>query len=141
MVADDEHRVEAADALAHRFGAGHLGRHHLPDRRHRRTPPATFELWAVDRNKQSVIWKKPLGSGNRAGRKQNVSSPSPVTDGRTVWVMTGTGIIKAFDFAGNEKQNAAAITSIDRQTDRLEGHRDRASARSSRCSAFGTALP
>ena len=62
-----------------------------------------LELWAVDRNKQAVIWKKPLGSGNKAGRKQNMSSPSPVTDGRTVWVMTGTGILKAFDFAGNEK--------------------------------------
>ena len=62
-----------------------------------------LELWAVDRNTQAVGWKKPLGSGNKAGRKQNMSSPSPVTDGRTVWVMTGTGIIKAFDFAGNEK--------------------------------------
>ena len=62
-----------------------------------------LELWAVDRNKESVIWKKPLGSGNKAGRKQNMSSPSPVTDGRTVWVMTGTGILKAFDFDGNER--------------------------------------
>src|SRR5918998_1535417 len=62
-----------------------------------------LELWAVDRNKQAVSWKKPLGSGNKAGRKQNMSSPSPVTDGRTVWVMTGTGVIKAFDFAGSEK--------------------------------------
>ena len=62
-----------------------------------------LELWAVDRNTQAVTLKKPLGSGNRAGRKQNMSSPSPVTDGRTVWVMTGTGIIKAFDFDGGEK--------------------------------------
>ena len=62
-----------------------------------------LELWAVDRNKQAVIWKKPLSSGNQAGRKQNMSTPSPVTDGRTVWVMTGTGIIKAFDFAGRDK--------------------------------------
>jgi outer membrane protein assembly factor BamB len=62
-----------------------------------------LELWAVDRTKQAVIWKKPLGSGNTAGRKQNMSTPSPVTDGRTVWVMTGTGIVKAFDFAGTEK--------------------------------------
>ena len=38
-----------------------------------------LELWAVDRHKQSVIWKKPLGFGNKAGRKQNMSSPSPVT--------------------------------------------------------------
>jgi outer membrane protein assembly factor BamB len=34
--------------------------------------------------------------------KQQMSSPSPVTDGRTVWVMTGTGVLKAFDFAGAE---------------------------------------
>jgi outer membrane protein assembly factor BamB len=31
-----------------------------------------------------------------------MSSPSPVTDGKAVWVMTGTGILKAFDFAGKE---------------------------------------
>jgi outer membrane protein assembly factor BamB len=62
-----------------------------------------LELWAVDRNKQSVVWKRPLGSGNTAGRKQNMSTPSPVTDGRTVWAMTGTGIVKGFDFAGTEK--------------------------------------
>ena len=31
-----------------------------------------------------------------------MSSPSPVTDGTHVWVMTGTGILKAFDFAGKE---------------------------------------
>ena len=35
-------------------------------------------------------------------RKQNMSSPSPVTDGTSVWVMTGTGILKAFDFDGKE---------------------------------------
>ena len=31
-----------------------------------------------------------------------MSSPSPVTDGTHVWVMTGTGMLKAFDFAGKE---------------------------------------
>jgi outer membrane protein assembly factor BamB len=61
-----------------------------------------MELWAVDRTKQAVAWKKFLSAGNRIGNKQNMSSPSPVTDGRTVWVMTGTGILKAFDFAGQE---------------------------------------
>jgi outer membrane protein assembly factor BamB len=62
-----------------------------------------LELWAVDRNKKDVVWKRPLSGGNKPGRKQNMSSPSPVTDGRTVWVMTGTGMLKAFDFAGTEK--------------------------------------
>jgi outer membrane protein assembly factor BamB len=35
-------------------------------------------------------------------RKQNMSSPSPVTDGKSVFVMTGTGILKGFDFDGKE---------------------------------------
>ena len=62
----------------------------------------SLELWAIDRNKRAVIWKRPLSDGNRIGNKQNMSSPSPVTDGRFVWVMTGTGILKAFDIAGKE---------------------------------------
>jgi outer membrane protein assembly factor BamB len=59
-------------------------------------------LWCVDKNKGAVLWKQPLGGGNVKMRKQNMSSPSPVTDGRAVYVMTGTGILKAFDFAGKE---------------------------------------
>ena len=59
-------------------------------------------LWCVDRANGSVVWKKHLGDGDHREQKQNMSSPSPVTDGRNVWVMTGTGILKAFDFAGTE---------------------------------------
>ena len=59
-------------------------------------------LWCVDKAKGTVLWKQPLGGGNVKMRKQNMSSPSPVTDGRAVYVMTGTGILKAFDFAGKE---------------------------------------
>jgi outer membrane protein assembly factor BamB len=62
----------------------------------------TLELWAVDRRTQSVAWKRPLADTNHMERKQNMSSPSPVTDGRHVWVMTGVGVLKAFDFAGKE---------------------------------------
>jgi outer membrane protein assembly factor BamB len=40
--------------------------------------------------------------GNNKQRKQNMSSPSPVTDGAIVWATTGTGFIRAFDFAGKE---------------------------------------
>lgn len=60
-------------------------------------------LWAVDRTRGTVLWKRELSGGNRRMRKQNMSSPSPVTDGRHVWVMTGTGILKAFDFDGQER--------------------------------------
>jgi outer membrane protein assembly factor BamB len=58
--------------------------------------------WCVDRNSGQVIWKRSMGGGNRKQRKQNMSSPSPVTDGKTVWFLTGTGILKAFDFSGKE---------------------------------------
>ncbi len=59
-------------------------------------------LWCVDRNRAEVLWKKLLGSGNVKMRKHNMSSPSPVTDGRSVYVMTGTGVLKGFDLSGKE---------------------------------------
>ena len=59
-------------------------------------------LWCVDKAKGTVLWKQPLGGGNVKMRKHNMSSPSPVTDGRAVYIMTGTGLLKAFDFAGKE---------------------------------------
>ena len=61
-----------------------------------------LSFWAVDRTRGTVRWKRPLGGGNRRMMKQQMSSPSPVTDGRSVWVMTGTGVLKAFDFDGKE---------------------------------------
>ena len=61
-----------------------------------------LHLWALDRKDGSVKWKKFLSGGDHRERKQNMSSPSPVTDGKHVWVMTGTGILKSFDFDGNE---------------------------------------
>ena len=47
-------------------------------------------------------WKRLLVDANNMQRKQNMSSPSPVTDGKHVWVMTGFGVFKAFDFDGKE---------------------------------------
>ena len=41
--------------------------------------------------------------------RSNYSSPSPVTDGQHVWVMTGLGVLKAFDFDG--KESATVIDS------------------------------
>jgi outer membrane protein assembly factor BamB len=61
-----------------------------------------LELWAIDRRTQAVAWKRRLADENHMERKQNMSTPSPVTDGRHVWVMTGVGVLKAFDFAGKE---------------------------------------
>ena len=62
----------------------------------------SLHLWCVDRTKGTILWQRDLGGGNRMQRKQNQSTPSPVTDGTNVWVMTGTGILKAFDLSGKE---------------------------------------
>ncbi len=59
-------------------------------------------MWRVNRHDGSVVWKRFLSDNDRELRKQNMSSPSPVTDGEHVWAMTGTGWLRAFDFDGNE---------------------------------------
>src|SRR5215218_9931445 len=59
-------------------------------------------LWCLEKTKGEVLWKQPLGGGNVKTRKQNMSSPSPVTDGRNVYIMTGTGMLAGFDFNGKE---------------------------------------
>ncbi len=63
----------------------------------------SLSLWCVNRSGPAVLWKRPLSAGNYKINKQNMSSPSPVTDGKNVWVMTGTGMLKSFDFKGNEQ--------------------------------------
>lgn len=57
-------------------------------------------LWAISSRDGSVLWQRPLDDRNEDKRKGNMSSPSPVTDGKSVWVMTGTGILTGFDFEG-----------------------------------------
>ena len=61
-----------------------------------------LELWALDERDGSLRWKRAIGAGNERKHKQNMSSPSPVSDGEHVWVVTGTGVVKALDFAGQE---------------------------------------
>jgi outer membrane protein assembly factor BamB len=63
----------------------------------------TVSLWAVDRRTGQVAWPKPVGpAAGHAHRKHNMSSPSPVADGQRVLLMTGSGILKAFDTTGKE---------------------------------------
>ena len=59
-------------------------------------------LWSVDRANGNVLWKRPLGPGNHKEMKQNMSTPSPVTDGEHVWVFFSTGILACLDIDGNE---------------------------------------
>ena len=62
-------------------------------------------LWCVDKKRGALVWKKPLRGGAPALRvhpKHNPSTPSPVTDGRSVYVLTGYGALRGFDFEGRE---------------------------------------
>ena len=59
-------------------------------------------LIAVDRETGGIRWQRSMGRGNRIGRKQNMASPSPVTDGRHVWAVNGNGELRCFDFDGNQ---------------------------------------
>lgn len=59
-------------------------------------------LIAVDRETGGIRWQRPMGTGNRIGRKQNMASPSPVTDGEHVWVVNGNGELRCFDLAGTQ---------------------------------------
>jgi outer membrane protein assembly factor BamB len=54
-----------------------------------------------------ALWTRRLGDGNRVIRsgESNMAAPSPVTDGKHVWVLLGTGHLASFDFSGNEVWN------------------------------------
>ena len=60
-------------------------------------------LMALNRKDGSLLWRKETGDNNRIYRKQNMVSPSPATDGKHVWVMTGVGTLTSFDFEGNQQ--------------------------------------
>src|SRR5665213_1113739 len=58
-------------------------------------------LFCLDRHTGKIRWQKQVAVGNRVAGRNNMASPSPVTDGKTVWVMFGTGDLAAFDFSGH----------------------------------------
>ena len=62
----------------------------------------TLLLLAINRKDGSILWQRETGTGNRLHRKQNLASPSPVTDGKHIWVLTGSGFLSCFDFKGNQ---------------------------------------
>ena len=59
-------------------------------------------LVALNRRDGSIRWQRVIGEGNKILFKQNMASPSPVTDGRYVWIMTGVGALTCFDFSGEK---------------------------------------
>jgi outer membrane protein assembly factor BamB len=55
----------------------------------------------IDRADGHVLWRKEVGQGVFTNRRNNMASPSPVTDGKTVWFYYGNGDLAAFDVDGN----------------------------------------
>lgn len=58
-------------------------------------------LLCLDRKDGKVRWQKQLATGDINKGKGNMASPSPITDGKFVYVLFGTGDLAALDFEGN----------------------------------------
>jgi len=65
-------------------------------------PQKNLLLLCLDRKDGKVRWQKVVGTGNRDKGRNNMASPSPVTDGKSVFVLFGTGDLAAYDFSGKE---------------------------------------
>jgi len=59
-------------------------------------------LLCLDGQTGKARWQRQVGSGNQTKGLNNSASPSPVTDGKTVWTLFGTGDLAAYDFSGKE---------------------------------------
>ena len=59
-------------------------------------------LVCISKKDGKILWERELDDKNQIHRKQNDATPSPVTDGKHVWVVTGTGKVTAFDMDGKQ---------------------------------------
>jgi len=64
--------------------------------------PDKVFLLALSRRDGSIRWQKQIDSGNQLFRKQNSASPSAITDGKLVWIMTGNGKLSCFTMDGKD---------------------------------------
>jgi len=60
-------------------------------------------LLCLSRATGEELWRRQYDRGNQIQMKHNMSSPTPVTDGQHVWVISGNGIIACFDLNGKEQ--------------------------------------
>jgi outer membrane protein assembly factor BamB len=64
--------------------------------------PDKIFLLSLNRKDGSVRWQQQIDANNRLFRKQNSASPSPITDGKNVWIVTGNGKFVCFTMDGKE---------------------------------------
>ncbi|HRI15280.1 MAG TPA: PQQ-binding-like beta-propeller repeat protein [Verrucomicrobiota bacterium] len=61
-----------------------------------------LNLVCLDAKTGVIKWSKTVAVGDKEKGRNNMASPSPVTDGKRVIALFGTGDLAAFDFEGNE---------------------------------------
>lgn len=59
-------------------------------------------LLCINRKDGKILWQKTVSPGDRTKGRNNMASPSPVTDGKRVFAIFGTGDLAAYDLDGNE---------------------------------------
>jgi outer membrane protein assembly factor BamB len=59
-------------------------------------------LLCIGRQDGKIRWQRTVSDGDQEKGRNNMASPSPVTDGHTVFLLVGTGKLVAFDFSGKE---------------------------------------
>src|SRR5262245_7521602 len=65
-------------------------------------------LFRMDRVKGDIVWEREVAKGKILGKEtkggfkaeHNMASPSPITDGKHVWVHFATGELACYDYAG-----------------------------------------
>ena len=61
-----------------------------------------LNLLCLNRADGKIRWQKQVAIGDKTIGRNNMASPSPVTDGKTVFILFGTGDLAAYDFSGKE---------------------------------------
>jgi outer membrane protein assembly factor BamB len=61
-----------------------------------------LHLLCLDRRDGKLRWQRQVGVGDKTKGRNNMASPSPVTDGKSVFALYGTADLAAFDFEGKE---------------------------------------
>ena len=59
-----------------------------------------FTALCLDLKDGRVLWQRDMGVGFKQNNRNDLSSPSPVTDGKNVYFMFGNGNLAAFDIEG-----------------------------------------
>ena len=59
-------------------------------------------LLCISKESGEILWQRELDRGNEMHNKGNNASPSPVTDGDHVWVVTGNGVMTMLTVDGEE---------------------------------------